>query len=269
MVVSGSGAPTRDAAHLRRSLAGMDVEIRDVSEEMTMFGLMGPNSRELLSTLSDADLSNGGFPFGAARRIVVSGHEVLALRVTYVGELGWELYVPWAEAGSLFDSVVSGGASHGLRLGGYHAMNSLRLESGYRHWGHDISDEDTPLEAGLGFAVAWDKPGGFRGREALLSQREQTRVKRLVQFRLEDPDSMLYHDEPILYNDKLVGRTTSGAWSYTEDRCLAMGYVNDEGGVTAGYLEGGSFQIEVAGTRIPATASIRSFYDPSHQRVKI
>lgn len=269
MVVSGSGAPTRDASHLRRSLDGMNVEVRDITEQMTMFGIMGPNSRDLLSTLSDADLSNEGFPFGAARRIAVSGREVLALRVTYVGELGWELYVPWTEANSLFDSVVDGGASHGLRFAGYHAMNSLRMESGYRHWGHDISDEDTPLEAGLGFAVAWDKAGGFRGREALLSQREQPRRKRLVQFRLEDPELMLVHDEPILNDGKLVGRTTSGAWSYTEDRCLAMGYVNYEDGVTAGYLEEGSFQIEVAGIRIPATPSIRSFYDPSHQRVKI
>ncbi len=269
MVVSGSGAPTRDASHLRRSLAGMDVEVRDITEKMTMFGIMGPNSRDLLSTLSDADLSSDGFPFGAARRIVVSGHEVLALRVTYVGELGWELYVSWSDAESLFDDVVRAGASHGLQLAGYHAMNSLRLESGYRHWGHDISDEDTPLEAGLGFAVAWDKTGGFRGREALLTQREQPRVKRLVQFRLEDPDLMLYHDEPIFNDGELVGRTTSGAWSYTEDRCLAMGYVSDEDGVTLAYLDGGAFEIEVAGNRISATASLRSFYDPKSLRVKI
>ena len=168
-----------------------------------------------------------------------------------------------------FDLVVDEGAKHGLKLAGYHAMSSLRLEAGYRHWGHDLSDEDTPLEAGLGFAVAWDKPGGFVGREALLKQRESGRTKRLVNFRLEDPDVLAYHDEPIFRDDVLVGRTTSGTWSYTETRCLAMGYVNHQDGVTTDYLDAGSFQIEVAGKRIPATASIRSFYDPSRQRVKI
>lgn len=269
MVVSGSGAPTRDAAHLRRSLAGMDVEVRDITTETTMLGLMGPNSRSLLSQLTDVDLSNEGFSFGTARTILVAGHEVLALRVTYVGELGWELYVPWEKAISLFDSIVSEGEDHGLRLAGYHAMNSLRLEAGYRHWGHDITDEDTPLEAGLGFAVDWDKSGGFRGREALLVQREQLRTKRLIQIRLEDPDRLLYHDEPIYRDGELVGRTSSGAWSYTEDRCLAMGYVNNGAGVTAEYLQDAEFQIEVAGVRIPATASLRSFYDPKSQRVKV
>jgi 4-methylaminobutanoate oxidase (formaldehyde-forming) len=148
-------------------------------------------------------------------------------------------------------------------------MNSLRLEAGYRHWGDDITDEDTPLEAGLGFAIGWDKPGGFRGRDSLLAQRDQPRTKRLTQFRLEDPDRLLYHDEPIYRDGELVGRTSSGAWSYSEDRCLAMGYVDHEGGVTTEYLDKGVFEIEVAGTRIPATASIRSFYDPKNQRVKM
>ena len=269
MVVSGSGAPTRDSAHLRRSLTGMDVEIRDITSETAMFGVMGPNSRSLLSQLTDADLSSDVFPFGSAQTIEVAGHEVLALRVTYVGELGWELYVAWEEAVSLFDAVVAEGSNHGLALGGYHALNSLRLEAGYRHWGDDITDEDTPLEAGLGFAIGWDKPGGFRGRDSLLAQRDQPRTKRLIQFRLEDPDRLLYHDEPIYRDGELVGRTSSGAWSYREDRCLAMGYVDHDGGVTAEYLDKGVFEIEVAGTRIPATASIRSFYDPKNQRVKM
>ena len=268
MVVSGSGAPTRDASHLRRSLAGLDLEVTDITEKTTMFGIMGPNSRALLSKLTDVDLSNDGFPFGTARRITVAGQEVLAMRVTYVGELGWELYVPWSEAESLFDMVAEAGEPLGLRLCGYHAMNSLRLEAGYRHWGHDISDEDTPLEAGLGFALAWDKPGGFRGREALQTQREQPLTKRLVQFRLEDPELLLYHDEPIFADGELVGRTTSGAWSYTEDRCLAMGYVNNAGGVIRDDIEQGHFEIEVAGIRVPATSSLRSFYDPRSERIR-
>ena len=269
MVVSGSGAPTRDLSHLRRSTEGLDVQVREITNELTMFGVMGPASRALLASLTDDDLDNESFPFGTARQITVGRHPILVQRVTYVGELGYELYVPFAEAPDIYDLVIDEGANHGLKLAGYHAMNSLRLEAGYRHWGHDLSDEDTPIEAGLGFAVAWEKPGGFVGREALLKQKEATRTKRLVNFRLEDPDLLTYHDEPIFRDDVLVGRTTSGAWSYTENRCLAMGYINHSEGVSSDYIDAGSFEIEVAGKRIVATASIRSFYDPSNLRVRV
>ncbi len=262
LVVSGSGAPIRDWAHLRRAARGHDVKIRDITSSLITLGVMGPRSRELLSAVSDADLGDEAFPFGGAQEINVSGHRVLAMRVSYVGELGWELYVPAAEAVSVHDAVVAEGARHGLRHAGYHAMNSLRLEGGYRHWGHDITDEDTPLEAGLGFAVDWDKPGGFCGREALLSQRGRTPTKRLVQFRLEDSDRLLYHDEPIFRNGELSGRTTSGMWSYVEERCLAMGYLVHPDGIDKAWLEAGEYQIEVAGERLPATASLRSFYAP-------
>ena len=262
LVVSGSGAPTRDWAHLRRAARGHDVEIRDITSHLRMLGVMGPRSRELLSALTDADLRNEAFPFSAAREITVAGHRVLSMRVSYVGELGWELYVPVEQALSVYDAVVAEGAGRGLRHAGFHVMNSLRLEAGYRHWGHDITDEDTPLEAGLGFAVDWDKPGGFCGREALESQRGRPRTKRLVQFRLEDPDRLLYHDEPIYRNGEILGRTSSGMWSYIEERCLAMGYLEDPEGINRAWLDAGEYEIEVAGVRIPATASLRSFYVP-------
>jgi 4-methylaminobutanoate oxidase (formaldehyde-forming) len=139
-------------------------------------------------------------------------------------------------------------------------MNTLRLECGFRHWGHDITDEDTPLEAGLSFAVAWDKPGGFIGREALLDRREEPLTRRLVQFRLEDDDRLLYHDEPVYADGEPAGRTSSGMWSYLEGRPLAMGYVDHEGGVTGDYLAATEFHIEVAGERIPATAQLEAFY---------
>jgi 4-methylaminobutanoate oxidase (formaldehyde-forming) len=244
------------------------VTVTDVTTEQAMFGVMGPNSRALLTELTSAGLGNEEFPFGTGRRIEVAGHDVFAMRMTYVGELGWELYVPWAEAASLYDAIFEAGDAHGLRHAGYHAMNTLRLESGYRHWGHDITDEDTPLEAGLGFAVGWDKPS-FRGRDALLANRELPRTKRLIQFRLEDRDRLLYHDEPIYRDGSLVGRTSSGMWSYVEDRCLAMGYLNHAGGVTRDWLDAGTFEVEVATERIPATASIRSFYDPMNERVRL
>jgi glycine cleavage system aminomethyltransferase T len=185
-----------------------------------------------------------------------------------VGELGWELYVANAEAVALHDALVEAGAAHGLQHAGYHAMNTLRLESGYRHWGHDITDEDTPIEAGLGFTCAYNKVGGFRGMDALLAQKDQTRTKRLIQFRLEDPDRLLVHDEPILRDGQLVGRTTSGMFSYVEGRALALGYLEHSEGVTKEWLDSGSFEIEVADVAIPATPSIRSFYDPHNKRVK-
>jgi len=228
-VVTAAVSGTRDGAWLRRGCRDHSVTITDVTAEQAMFGVMGPNSRALLSELTSADLNNEEFPFGTAQRIEVAGHDVLGMRMSYVGELGWELYLPWAEASSLYDAIFEVGDAHGLRHAGYHAMNTLRLESGYRHWGHDITDEDTPLEAGLGFAVAWDKPS-FRGREALLADRELPRTKRLIQFRLEDRDRLLYHDDPIYRDGELVGRTSSGMWSYVEDRCLAMGYLNHPDG---------------------------------------
>jgi 4-methylaminobutanoate oxidase (formaldehyde-forming) len=266
-VVTAAASGTRDLAWLRRGCRDREVTVTDVTDELSMFGVMGPNSRALLSELTTTDLGNEAFPFGTAQHIEMAGHDVRAMRMTYVGELGWELYVPWAEAPSLYDAIFEVGQAHGLKHSGYHAMNTLRLESGYRHWGHDITDEDTPFEAGLGFAVAWDK-ASFTGREALLAQRELPRTKRLIQFRLEDPEQLLYHDEPIYRDGELVGRTSSGMWSYVEDRSLAMGYLNHDGGVTKDWLDGGTFEIEVATQRILATASIRSFYDPMNERVR-
>jgi glycine cleavage system aminomethyltransferase T/glycine/D-amino acid oxidase-like deaminating enzyme len=268
LVVTAAASGTRDAAWLRRGCRDYDVRITDVTTDYAMFGVMGPNSRALLSELTEANLGNDAFPFATMQRIDLADHDVRALRLSYVGELGWEIYVPWAEAGALYDAIFAAGDAHGLRHAGYHAMNSLRLETGYRSWGHDLSDADTPLEAGLGFAVGWDK-ASFTGREALLRQRDEPRTKRLIQFRLEDPDRLLYHDEPIFRDGVLVGRTTSGMWSYVEDRCLAMGYLNHPDGVTKHWLDSGGFEIEVATERIPATPSIRSFYDPRNERVRM
>ncbi len=276
LVVTAAAASTRDWAWLRRACRGKDVTLNDITEEVAMLGLMGPRSREVLSSLTDADLTNEGHPFGWAHTIKINTDsgpvEAMALRMTYVGELGWELYVPYGDAVALHDALVDAGAEHGLRHAGYHALNTLRLESGYRHWGHDITDEDTPIEAGLSFTCAWDKPGGFRGREALLPHRGQPRHKRLVQFRLEDPDRLVYHDEPIMRNGEIVGRVASGMWSYVEDRCLAMGYVNapdNATGVDKEWVDGGEWSVEVATVSIPVTPSFRSFYDPRNERVKV
>lgn len=266
LVVTAAATRTRDLSWLSRHARGQQVTVEDVTDRFAVLGVMGPRSRELLAKLTSSALTNDGSPFGSARRIEVAGVDTLALRMSYVGELGWELYVPVGDATTLYDAIVTEGAGYGLRHAGFHAMNSLRLEAGYRHWGDDLSDQDTPLEAGLGFAVAFDKPGGFIGRDALVAQRDQPRTKRLVQFRLDDPERLLYHDEPILRDGQPVGRTSSAMWSYTQQRALAMGYVSSPHGVDAGYLDEGTWEIEVATERIPATASLRSFYDPGSQR---
>lgn len=269
MVVTSAACETRDWARLRRGCRGFNAAIADVTGAQAILGLMGPAARTVLGSITADSLSNEDFPFGAARTIEAAGIEVLALRMSYVGELGWELYAPNHQAGALFDALTAAGQPHGLRLAGYHAMNSLRLEAGYRHWGHDLSGEDTPVEAGLGFAVGWDKQADFIGRAALEAQRHQPRTKRLIQFRLEHPDLMLYHDEPIRGDGRIVGRVSSAMWSYTEDRCLAMGYVNHPEGVTQDWLDAARFEIEVALQPVAATPSIRSFYDPRSQRVRM
>ncbi|MGI9607264.1 MAG: GcvT family protein [Acidimicrobiales bacterium] len=270
LVVTGAAAANRDWHWLRRAARGHDVEIVDRTDEIAMLGLMGPNSRQVLSQLTDQDLTSEGFPFGMSMNMKVADLDVFAIRMTYVGELGWELYVANGDAVALHDALVHAGRDHGLAHAGYHAMNTLRLESGYRHWGHDITDEDTPIEAGLGFTCAYDKVGGFRGMEALLAQKaEPARTKRLIQFRLEHPELLLYHDEPILRDGVIVGRTTGGMFSYVEDRALAMGYLENAEGVTQEWLDSGRFEIEVATVPIEATPSIRSFYDPRNERVKV
>ena len=198
----------------------------------------------------------------------IAGVPVRAGRITYVGELGWEILVPAAQAAAVFDSIIDAGRPHGLRLAGYHAMNSLRLEKAYRHWGHDITPDETPAEAGLGFCVAWDKPGGFIGREALLPVRGVPPSRRVVQFLLEDPEPLLIHAEPILRDGKVVGRITSGMYGHVLGAAVGLGQV-DAGAPTApdAFLAG-RFEIDVAGRRIPARASLKPFYDPKGERVR-
>ena len=267
-VVTSAASQTRDWAWLRRACRGRSVEISDITDDWSVLGVMGPHSRNLLQTISNFDLSNGSCPFGSMNLINIAGVACNALRMSYVGELGWELYVPANQATSVYEEIIASGDSFGLRHAGFHAMNSLRLEAGYRHWGHDISDEDTPLEAGLGFAVAWQKPGGFIGREALLAQKEQPRTKRLIQLRIEDPELISYHDDPIFRDGVYVGRTTGGMWSHTQDRCLSMAYLNHPSGVDQSWLDSGDWQIEIGTRRRAVTPSIKSFYDSANQRVR-
>jgi len=164
----------------------------------------------------------------------------------------------------VYDDIVAAGEAFGLVHAGYHALNSLRIEKGYRHWSHDITDEDTPLEAGLGFTVKLDKPGGFIGRDALLEQQEHGVSRQLLQFRLRDPEPLLYHNEPIWRNGELVGHVTSGAYGHSLGACIGLGYVSDD----SGDVLQGDYEIEVAGVRIGADVSLRPMYDPDNERIR-
>jgi 4-methylaminobutanoate oxidase (formaldehyde-forming) len=270
LIVTACATQTRDFNRLCRSIPdAARAAAVDVSSGFAVLGLMGPRSRELLATLTDADLSSAAFPFATSRIIDLGYARVRASRITYVGELGYELYIASEFAQSVYDEMLAAGRPFGLRLAGYHAMNSLRMEKAYRHWGHDISDEDTPLEAGLQFAVAWNKAGGFVGREALERQRESGVPRRLVALALERTDRLLYHNEPIWRNGALVGRICSAMYGHTIGAPLGLGYLAQGGApVSTAWIEAGSYEIEVADERIPARISLRPFYDPASERVK-
>ncbi len=268
MVITSATAQTRDFHWIRRHIDGQAVTLSDVTSAHAVLGVMGPNSRSLINKISTADLGNEAFPFGHFQEIEIGYAMVRAMRVTYVGELGWELHIPTEFALHVYDTLMEAGQADGLKLVGMHAMNSLRIEKAYRHWGHDITDEDTPLEAGLSFAVAFDKAGGFIGRDALLRQREAGLKKRLVQFLLNDPEPLLYHNEPIWRDNQIVGYIASGMYGHTLGGAVGLGYVNNEDGVKADFIKSGQYEIEVAGVRIPATASLRPMYDPSNSRIR-
>jgi 4-methylaminobutanoate oxidase (formaldehyde-forming) len=270
LVLTSPAATYRDLDWLRRALPGSGTAtVADVSGTMAMIAVMGPESRRFLQPLTDADLTHSAFPFGTSRRIDLGLGFVWATRITYVGELGWELLVPYDVAVHVWDALREAGAAVDVRPVGYHALNSLRIEKAYRSWGHDISAGDTPLEAGLGFAVAWDKSDGFVGRDALLRHREAGVRRRLVQLALEDPEPMLLHDEPIYRDDVLVGRVASTAYGHTLGRAVALGYVDaPEPGLPRSWYESGRYEVELATERHVARASLQPMYDPKSERPK-
>ena len=269
MVITGAASCTRDLAWLRRHLdAQARCTIEDVTEAYAVIGIMGPNARALLAGLTDADLSPAAFAFGASREIALAGTKLRATRISYVGELGWELLIPAGDACRVYDAIVAASPELGLALAGMHAMDSLRLEKAFRHWGHDIGDEDTPLEAGLAFACAFAKQPAFIGREALLAQKERGVTRRLVQFALDDPQPLLYHNEPVYRDGTMVGYLTSGGYGHTLGRSVGLGYVRDAGGVDAAFVNSGSYAIEIAGERYSARASLTPFYDPEGERMR-
>ncbi len=269
LIICAGATHTHVHTWLRRNIpAEAHAFITDVTSAYAMINIQGPNSRELLQRLTSADLSSEAFPYLTCRTIDLAYALVEALRITYVGELGWELYIPTEFALSVYDALVDEGRDLGLRHAGYHTLNSLRIEKGYRDFGHDIGADDTPFEAGLGFAVKLEGKRRFIGRDALLRQKERGNLtRRLVQFLLEDPEPLMYHNEPIFQEGQLVGYTTSAMYGHTLGGSVALGYINDPEGVTKEKINAGNFEIEVAGRRYPAAASLRPMFDPDNRKI--
>jgi len=268
MMVTAAATQPQDMNWVKRKLrSDARVVVTDVTSGFAVLSIMGPRSRELMQKVSPANFANEAFPFGTAREIEVGYAVVLAQRITFVGELGWELYMPTEFVGQIFDLLMREGAPLGVQLAGYHALDSLRSEKGYRHFGNDITSGDTPFEAGLQFAVSFKKEADFIGRSALELQHSEGITRRQAFFRLEDPEPILLHDEPIWRNGLLVGRTTSGAYGYTIGSSVAMGYLPVADEKWSHWLANGDFEIELAGVRHRAKASPRPFYDPTNERV--
>ena len=269
MVVTAAATLFRELSWLRRNLRDDEnVVITDVTAGYATVSVMGPRARELLCQVTTADLSNDAFPFLSSKLIDVGYATVRAARITFVGEQGWELYIPTDFAQHVYDAIVEVGNAMDLKHCGYHALDSLRIEKAYRHWGHDISNEDDPLDAGLAFAVGWDKPNGFIGSDALLRKRGKPLTRRLVQFALDDPEPFLYHEEPILREGIVIGRTTSANYGHHIGSCVALGYVNADHHIDPQYIDDSAFEIEIAGERFTARASLRPMYDPRSERPK-
>lgn len=269
LIVSAAETETRDFYWLNSHIpARANCVLTNVTSGMGVISIMGPRSRDLLQSLTRADMSHAAFPFATSKEIELGYAIVRASRITFVGELGWELYVPTEFMQGVYDEIVAAGKDFDLAFAGYHALNSLRMEKGYRHWSHDITDEDTPLEAGLGFAVKFDKPGGFIGRDALLKQKESGLDRRLVQFLLKDPQPLLYHNEPIWRGDEVVGHITSGMYGHTLGGCVGLGYVHTDAGASAAEILGTDYEIEVACERVAAEASLAPMYDPKNEKIR-
>ncbi|MBX7455718.1 FAD-dependent oxidoreductase [Mycolicibacterium sp. 3033] len=272
LVVSGAASTERDKDHVRRNLpeAARDAHIVDVTSAYAVFGVMGPRSRELLAQLTDADLSDAAFPFGTSRLLSLGHATVRATRITYVGELGWELYVPTEFAVGVYEDLMRVGADVEVGRGGYYALESLRLEKGYRAFGRELSPSENPVEAGLLFACKLGTDIDFLGRTAVEEARRRGPARKLVGFRVESDEPMLWGGELILRDGVVAGQATSAAWGETTGACVGLAYVRaaDGSAVDADWVRAGDYEISVGSRRYPISVSLRPLHDPAGDRIR-
>jgi 4-methylaminobutanoate oxidase (formaldehyde-forming) len=268
-IVTGTGFATHDFDWISRSIPqGLDAKLTDGTSSHAVLSVMGPRSREVLQSLTEHDMSNTAFPFARVKRITLAGAPMLALRITYVGELGFELHIPVEFAQSVYDALMEAGEPHGIANAGYRAIESLRLEKGYRAWGADIGPDHSPLVAGLGWAVKLKSNTPFQGRAALEAQAAK-RLPRLLAGFTTDPDVILLGRETIYRDGKRVGWLSSGGYGYTIGRSIGYGYVRDpEKGVDRDSVLSGRYELEVATARVPAEVFLDPLYDPTMSRIK-
>jgi 4-methylaminobutanoate oxidase (formaldehyde-forming) len=264
-VVASDTAHGHVAGMLGRAARGRDVRIEDVTRGFAQLNLQGPLARDVLAKLTDADLSTDVWPFRGVREIDVAGVPVTCARITYLGELGYELYVAADRALELYDALAAG---EGVEPVGLKALASLRMEKSYRDYGHDIDNTDCPLDVGLGFAVAWDTE--FRGKEALIARKEAfPSTQRLVQIRLVDPEPLLYHAEPVLRDGEVVGYVRAASYGWTLGASVGLAYVAADEKATKDWLDAAIWEVDIADHRYAAEVSLRPMYDPSSARVRI
>ncbi|WP_114284058.1 GcvT family protein [Candidatus Halocynthiibacter alkanivorans] len=268
-IVTGTGFATHDFDWIRRNIpAGMNCQLFDITSSNAVLSLMGPRARDILSAVTRDDVSNDGFAFGTVKTIGIAGCPVQALRVTYVGELGWELHLPVEYASTVYAALMAAGAGHGLINAGYRAIESCRLEKGYRAWGSDIGADHTPLESGLGWAVKLKSATPFKGRAAMEAQKQQGVKKMMAGFTVEDPEVILLGRETIYRNGERVGWLSSGGFGYTVGKSIGYGYVRHSESVDRAYVSSGEYELEVANTRVPCTVHMAPLIDPKMLKVK-
>ncbi len=270
-VVSGAAQTIKDLHWLKSHILEDEFCcVSDITNAWAVMGVMGPDSRSLLSDTLNHDMTTEKFPFGSFQAVELGSTRAYAARVSYVGELGWELYVPVDQARHGFDFLWDKGDSRGLKLAGMHTLDSCRIEKKFVHYGHDIAEVDSPLECGLGFVCDMENGGEFIGRDAILKQKESQSFmhKRMLQFLLEDPEAMLYHHEPILKDGQIVGHLTSGNYGHSLGGSVGLGYIETDEKVNRDYVASGGFEIDVGGDRISAKASLSAMYDPQARRMR-
>ncbi|MDT5109754.1 MAG: hypothetical protein QOE20_1644 [Mycobacterium sp.] len=271
LIVSSAATTERDKDHIRRNMAAdARAELVDVTSALSVFGVMGPRSRELLSTLTDADLSDSAFPFGTSQRISFGYSTVRATRITYVGELGWELYVPAEFAVGVYEDLMTAGTKFGVARGGYYAIESLRLEKGYRAFGRELTPNDNPVEAGLLFACKLKTDIDFLGRVAVEQVKADGPRRKVVGFSVSSAEPMLWGGELVLRDGVVAGQVTSAAWGETTGACVGLAYVRspEQGPITADWIRSGDYQVNVGGVLHPIAVSLKPIYDPDNSRTR-